>query len=159
MPGTPIAKSHSFSSANMFTWRGVISCSARLLRSSGLSGGWLIGSSAPSTRIVGGRPTLRWRSEPLRRIISWRTALKLMPPCAGGDRGAAAPWVCVGLAIGIDLEQHLAVFDGLCVFDEDLADDARVFGLDLVHDLHRLDDADDLPLRHAIADRDIRFGA
>src|SRR5689334_19368973 len=123
MPGTPIAKSHSFSSANMLTWRGVISCSASAFRSSGRSGGWLSGSSSPATRTVGGRPTLRCKSDPFLLIISWRTDLKLMPAGAVfGDIGAGwddGAWV--GLAIGINLEQYLSVLDGLRVVREDLA--------------------------------------
>src|SRR5581483_12042105 len=133
MPGTPIAKSHSFSSANCFTCRGVMSCSASDFRSSGRSGDCWSGSSSPSTRIVGGRPTLRWRSEPFRRIISWRTLLKLM--LAAGALVLVALAAGTGLAIGIDLEQHLPVLDRLLIVDEDLTHDARVLGLDLVHDL------------------------
>src|SRR3954465_8698212 len=134
MPGTPIAKSHSFSSANCFTWRGVMSCSASALRSSGRRGVCSSGSSSPSRRIVGGRPTFKWRSEPLRRIISWRTTLKLIP--ADGAGGAAVPTGGAGLAIGVDLVKDLTVFDGLRVLRDDLLDDTCVLGLDLVHDLH-----------------------
>src|SRR6476661_4811638 len=133
MPGTPIAKSHSLSSANCFTWRGVISCSASALRSSGRNGACSSGSSSPSVRTVGGRPTLRCKSDPLRRIISCNTPLKLIP-------GGAAASGCAGLAIGIDRVQDLAVFDRLRVLRANLLDDAGVLGLDLVHDLHRLDD-------------------
>src|SRR6185503_5594266 len=157
MPGTPIAKSHSFSSANCFTCRGVISCSASPFRSSGRSGGCSSGSSSPSTRIVGGRPTLRCKSDPLRRIISCSTILKLMPPAGAVPGGAApeSPAVGAGLAMRIDLEQHLAVFHRLRVLREHFLHHAGVLRLDLVHDLHRLDDADDLPLRHAIAHGDV----
>src|SRR6478752_5507362 len=141
MPGTPIAKSHSFSSEKRLTWRGVMSCSARFLRSSGRSGACSSAINSPSTRSVGGRPTFRWMSEPLRRIISWRTDLKLMPegaPAVGG--GAVGAATGAGLAIGIDPEQRLAVFDRLRVFDQNLAHDSRELRLDFVHDLHRLDD-------------------
>src|SRR3954468_12393019 len=148
MPGTPMAKSHSFSSPNCLIWRGVISCSARPLRSSGLSGGWFsIPSSSPFTRNVGGRPTLRWRSEPPLLIISCRTALKFSGVAATVASGA------VGLAIRRDTEKDLPVFNRLRVLHEHLAHDAAEFGLDLVHDLHRFDDADDLAVRDAIADR------
>src|SRR3954466_11906810 len=122
MPGTPMAKSHSLSSPNCLIWRGVINCSARLLRSSGLSGGCsFIPSSSPLTRKVGGRPTLRWRSDPLRLIISCRTALKFI-----GDEAAAAVPVsgAAGLAIRRDSEQDLAVLHGLSVLHQDLAHDA-----------------------------------
>src|SRR5215211_6194687 len=154
MPGTPIAKSHSFSSANCFTWRGVINCSASALRSSGRRGWCASASSSPSMRTVGGRPTLRCRSDPLRRIISCNTVLKLMPPGAGCS-GADSLGTCVGLAIGIDLEEDLAVLDRLRVFDENLAHDTGVLRLDLVHDLHCFDDADDLTLGDTIADGDV----
>ena len=40
------------------------------------------------------------------------------------------------------LEEPLAVFDRLAVLDQDLDDRALGFSLDLVHDLHRFDDAD-----------------
>src|SRR3569832_2329439 len=43
---------------------------------------------------------------------------------------------------GANLEQGLTEFDRLGVLDEDGGDHAASFGLDLVHDLHRLDDAD-----------------
>src|ERR1051326_927903 len=157
-----MAKSHSFSSEKRLTWRGVISCSARFFKASGRSGGCSSAISSPSTRTVGGRPTLRWMSEPLRLIISCSTALKLIPPDgAPAAAGAAVPGpegagaCCAGLAIRIDPEQRLAVLDGLRVLDEDLAHDARELGLDFVHDLHRLDDAQDLALLDAIADRDV----
>src|SRR4051795_9159768 len=141
-----MAKSHSFSSENCLTWRAVMSCSASALRSSGLSGAWSIGSSSPSTRIVGGRPTFRCRSDAFRRTISCKTFLKWSAPCDGDATGAVGPLACTGLAIGIDPEQDLSVFDRLRVLDENLTNDPRVIGFDLVHDFHRLDDADDLPL-------------
>ena len=51
-----------------------------------------------------------------------------------------------------DGEERLAVFDGLTVGDETLDDLTGRVGLDLVHQLHGLDDADDLTLRDAVAD-------
>src|SRR3990170_4575667 len=58
-------------------------------------------------------------------------------------------------------EERLAELDGLGVLDEDLQDAARHLGLDLVHELHRLDDAEGLPLldRVALADEWCRLGA
>jgi hypothetical protein len=44
----------------------------------------------------------------------------------------------------------------LAVLHEDLLDLPFRFGLDLVHQLHRLDDADDLALAHGRADLDER---
>src|SRR3954463_4434772 len=43
-----------------------------------------------------------------------------------------------------DLEQRLAVLDRRAILDEDCHDRARDVGLDLVHQLHRLDDAQHL---------------
>src|SRR4051812_45792835 len=126
MPGTPMAKSHSFSSANCFTWRGVINCSASDFRSSGRSGTCSRAWSSPSTRIVGGRPTFRCRSEPLRRTSSCSTDLKFSPDAGLGFGDAGADVACGGLAIWIDLEQHLPVFDRLRVLHENLTDHARV---------------------------------
>src|SRR5207247_11199971 len=45
---------------------------------------------------------------------------------------------------GIDQEQRLAVLDRVSVLDEDLHDPTARFRLDLVHQLHRFDDAEDL---------------
>src|ERR1051325_2400764 len=129
-----------------------MSCSAKPLRSSGRSARWFKASSSPSTRSVGGRPTLRCRSDALRRIISCSTSLKLSgaagsEPTGVGAGGAIVPARGVGLAIGIDPEEDLAVLDGLGILDEDLANDAGVFGFNLVHDFHSLDDTEALPLR------------
>ena len=64
---------------------------------------------------------------------------------------AAASWSCAteGLAIGIDPEEHLPVLDGVRVLNSDFLDHAGELRLDLVHDLHRLDDAEDLPFGDA----------
>src|SRR5262245_26665508 len=136
-----------------------MSCSASAFKSSGRSGDISSGWSSPSTRSVGGRPTFRCKSDALRRMSSWRTDLKLSW-LAWGAAGAIGAWaVCVWLAIWVDPEEHLPVLDGLRVLNENLLDDARVLGLDLVHDLHRLDDAEDLPLRDARTHRNVRLGS
>src|SRR5437773_4991905 len=51
-----------------------------------------------------------------------------------------------------DLEQRLPVLHRLAVRHERLEDLAVAIRLDLVHQLHRLDDAHDLPLLHLVAD-------
>src|SRR5918994_4584994 len=51
---------------------------------------------------------------------------------------------------GLDLEQELPELDGVAVRDVDLADHSLEVGLDLVHQLHGLEDAERL------ADRDGR---
>src|SRR6476469_11209983 len=92
----------------------------------------------------------------------WRTALKVnIWPGVAGDGAADGAGGAAGgteLAIGIDPEERLPVFDGLRVGGENLGHDARDLGFDLVHDLHRLDDAEDLPFRDARTHRDVRLG-
>src|SRR5690348_14040902 len=56
-------------------------------------------------------------------------------------------------------EQRLAEFDGLAVLGEDRLDRAAGVGLDLVHQLHRLDDAKRVALSDAVADFDERRAA
>src|SRR5919108_3941308 len=124
-PGTPMAKSASFFSANSLTWRGVMTCSASSLRSSGLSGGISSACSSPLTRTVGGRPTLRSRSEAFRCTIWAMVCLKL-------NAGAGA--VAVGSAIGVDPEKDLAELHRLGVLHEDLPNHPGDLSLDLVHD-------------------------
>src|SRR3954469_14656864 len=156
-----MAKSHSLSSVNCFTCFGFISCSASVLRSSGLSDGKSSGWRSPLRRIVGGRTTFRWRSEALFCTSCCSTALKLNVAVVAASI-AAAETVDVGrgaLAIGIDPEEYLGVFHGLRVLCEDFLDDAGVLGLDLVHDFHRFDDAERLAFLNAIAVGDIRLGA
>ena len=59
---------------------------------------------------------------------------------------------------GLDREQPFAVLDGLAVLHVDLDDLAVALGVDLVHELHRLDDAEHLPLLHRLPDLDERLG-
>src|SRR3990172_7211796 len=80
--------------------------------------------------MVGGRPTLRCRSEPPCLTISVMAALKL-----NGDASA----------IGIHPEQDMSELDRLGVLDGNLANDARQLRVERVHDLHRFDDAQRLP--------------
>src|SRR5258705_11340263 len=146
-PGTPMAKSASLCSANSFTWRGVMICSARDFSSSGLSGCVSSATRSPFTRMVAGRPTLRSRSEPLRWTIWVMACLKLN----------AAP--CGASAMRIDSEEGLSEFHGLRAFQAYLFHHALHLRLDFVHDLHRFDDAHDLPRRHPAPRLHVRRGA
>src|ERR671923_1925321 len=47
-------------------------------------------------------------------------------------------------ALRLEQKERLSVLDGLAVLHEDLHDPARRLRLDLVHQLHRFDDAEDL---------------
>src|SRR6185312_17164432 len=90
-----------------------------------------------------------------------RTALKLKVAGAGAGAGAAArsgtDAAGVRLAIGVNPEEDLCVFHGVGIAHGDLAHDTRVLGLDLVHDLHGLDDAEYLPLLDARALHHVRW--
>src|SRR5206468_2527976 len=115
---------------------------------------------SPCSRNVGGRPTLRWRSEALRCTSCCSTALKLKTGAGPlAEAAGAAVGGVDGLAIGVDPEERLSVLDWLRVGREHFGHHAGYFGLDLVHDLHRLDDAEDLPLRDARSHRHIRLGS
>src|SRR3954464_15930419 len=59
----------------------------------------------------------------------------------------------------LDHEQRLAVLDRLPVLHEDGLDGAGVVGFDLVQQLHRLDDAERLPLGDGLAALRERRGA
>src|SRR5436309_9882727 len=152
-PGTPIAKSASFFSANSLTCRGVMICSARCLRSSGRTGCICRARRSPFTRTVGGRPTLRCRSEPARCTICEIACLKLNGAALGG------PSMPGRSAIGVHPEKDLTELDRLRVLDAHLADHAAEFRLDLVHDLHRLDDAHRLTRGDPRADLEIGLGS
>ena len=94
-------------------------------------------------------------SSPLTRMVGRPAHLELQVGAAALDHlrdgllevergGAARPRRRWRSAIGIHPEEDLAEFDRLRVLDADLADHARELGLDFVHDLHCLDDADRL---------------
>src|SRR5919106_4976208 len=53
--------------------------------------------------------------------------------------------------LGVDEEQGLAVLHRLSALDQDSGDAPGHLGLDLVHELHRLDDAEDLALLDHVA--------
>src|SRR5690242_17836488 len=145
-----MAKSASLCSANSFTCRGVMICSASDFSSSGLRGCVSSATRSPLTRTVAGRPTLSSRSDPLRWTICVMACLKLKA------------WACPAAgvsAIGIEPEEDLTELHGLGVLHADLPNHALDLGFDLVHDLHRFDDADHLPRRHARPDLHVRLGA
>src|SRR5436309_1908565 len=144
-PGTPMAKSASFLSANSLTCRGVMICSASSFRSSGLSGGISRPWRSPLRRMVGGRPTLSSKSDAFRWTIWAIVFLKLKVDC-----GAA-----LASAIGIDPEESLPEFDGLPIFYRDLPHHARDLRFDLIHDLHGFDDAHRLARCDPVAHLDV----
>src|SRR6266566_4465280 len=146
-PGTPIAKSASLCSANSLTCRGVMICSASDFSSSGLRGAVSSATRSPFTRIVAGRPTLSSKSEPLRCTICVIACLKLN----------AGRLLCVASPMRIHPEKDLAELHRLRVLCGDFPHDAPDLGLDFVHDLHRFDDADDLPHVHPRAYLHVRL--
>src|SRR6478609_9550897 len=151
-PGTPMAKSASFRSAKSFTCRGVMICSASVFSSSGFIGAISSGVRSPLRRMVGGRPTFSRRSEPPRCTICEMAPLKLKVLAAAAGAAPAAS------AIGIHPEEDLAEFDRRGLVDTHFLDHTGDLGLDLVHDLHRLDDADHLPRLHPRPHLGVRRG-
>src|SRR5580765_5877836 len=115
-PGTPMAKSASFFSANSLIWRGVMTCSASAFTSSGLTGGISSGCSSPLSRIVGGRPTLSSRSDAFRCTIWAMVCLKLN---VEGEPAAGAGLEGGDSAIGIHPEEDLAELHRLRVVHHD----------------------------------------
>src|SRR3990172_6966913 len=110
------------------------------------------GSDPPAAReggATGGMPMSR-QVRRMRSAISPRLAMRILWNMAFS-----------ALLAGLHEEERLAELDGLGVLDEDLLDAAGHLGLDLVHELHRLDDAEGLPLldRVALADEWCRLGA
>src|SRR4029453_13553458 len=69
-------------------------------------------------------------------------------------RSAISPRLAIRIFLNMwfDGEEPLAVVDGLAVFHEDLDDLAVDGGVDLVHQLHRFDNAEDMPFLHGLSD-------
>src|SRR5439155_14591592 len=106
--------------------------------------------STPSTRTIGAVPAFRCRSL-ARDAIIFSSTLRIFMTAPRGNRS--------GWRSGrFDQEQLLSVFDRLRVLDQDLDDGSAHFRLDLVHQLHRFDDADGLSDVHPVADLDVRVG-
>src|SRR5688572_20213844 len=76
-------------------------------------------------------------------------------------RIAISPRFAINIFLNIRFygEQPLAVLHRLAVIDVDLDDLAVVFRIDLVHQLHGFDDAEDLPFLHRGTDIDERWGS
>src|SRR6476660_7992221 len=90
----------------------------------------------------------RW----IRSAISPRLAIRILSNSLSGLATAMPAPVPL-----FDDEQRLSVLDGLAVLGEDRLDRAARVGLDFVHQLHRLDDAQRVALRHDVADLDERL--
>ena len=78
---------------------------------------------------------------------------------AGEDQARLEAGAGLASAIRIYPEKDLTELDRLGILHRDLTDHTGDLGLDLVHDLHRLDDADRLAGGDPVADLDIRLGA
>lgn len=60
-----------------------------------------------------------------------------------------------GVAGGLlEAEECLTELNGLAIFGADFRDNARDLGFDLIHDLHRFDDANNGVRRDLLADRE-----
>src|SRR5580698_9937110 len=70
-------------------------------------------------------------------------------------RRAISPRFAIRIFLnGPDAKEGFSVFHRLAVLYELALDDAGDVGFDLVHQLHRFDDAEDLAGRHMLADAD-----
>src|SRR4029450_6224140 len=94
----------------------------------------------------------------MRSAISPRLAIRIFPkswpgtfPTTGDDAGRSAN-------LG-DHYERLTELHRLPILDQDLLHDARLVGLDLVHELHRFDDAQGVAGLPGAAGLDERFGA
>src|SRR2546421_8835303 len=84
------------------------------------------------------------------------------PPCGSPSRGRRAEcearsrhgWRSGSFRTLGEDEKRLAVFDRLAILNEDRLHRAGGIGLDLVHQLHCLDDANRVPLLYRLADFD-----
>src|SRR2546426_811822 len=124
-------------------------CSASDFNSSGLSGAVSSAISSPFTRMVAGRPTLSNRSDAVRWTMCVMACLKLN----------VGPAACGASGMRIHPEEGLSELDRLGVFHTHFPDQPGDFGLDLVHDLHRFDDAHHLTRGDAAAALHVRRGA
>src|SRR5690606_20460474 len=100
---------------------------------------WVSASECTATVLM---PSSR-QARRMRRAISPRLAMRIFS----------------NMAASADHEQGLAVLDRLAVLDQDGLDHAAGVGLDLVHQLHRLDDAQALAAGDLLAELDQRLRA
>ena len=100
MPGTPIAKSHSLFSVNSFTCRGVISCSASALRSSGRSAGWSSGTeiAVQAKRRRTADLQVQVGGVALHELLQHRLEVEDCPVPGDGDGGGGAAAACGGVS-------------------------------------------------------------
>src|SRR5215471_547000 len=94
-----------------------------------------------------------------RNIFSWTYSTSFfegarLQPCHRSQkyRGLSAPEdrSYSSFSVRTHRKELLAVFHGLAALDKTFHNLARCIGFDLVHQLHRLDDAEHLPLLHLI---------
>jgi len=111
-------------------------CSASDFSSSGLSACWSSPTSSPFTRTVAGRPTL---SQQVGAVAPHHLRDgRLEVECRAGGGGLLSHWDPPG--------KGTCPNSTGCVFlHGDFADHTVQLRLDLVHDLHRFDDADTWP--------------
>src|SRR2546423_12588426 len=90
----------------------------------------------------------------IRSAISPRLAMRILenityaPACGLRPAPAKPAPPTARASCGLEAEERLAVLDGAAILDERVDEAARPLRLDLVHQLHRLDDAEDLALLH-----------
>src|SRR3954471_14861782 len=99
-----------------------------------------------------------------RSAISPRLAIRTLRK-SGGSALATGRLAALGISVTrsvctshLDEEKRLAELHGLPVFDQDGDDLARELGLDLVHQLHRFDDAKNVPFLDRLAFAHVHLG-
>src|SRR4051794_21899788 len=95
----------------------------------------------------------------MRSAISPRLAIRIFLNIVSRRACRGAARRLIARPASFDDEERLAELHRLAVLAQDLADRAGGVGLDLVHDLHRLDDADGIADLDGAADLDERIGA
>src|SRR5260221_848506 len=99
-------------------------------------------------------PRLAMRTFDIGMTVGYCSSVPGFGKCLGRPqscRGPASAGRPQARTSDLDGKQRFPVFDGLSVLRIDLGDHALHVRFDLVHQLHRLDDAEDLPLRDPVA--------